>query len=169
MRTKTTFAALFAAVLALPAAAQETPPDTTTYRGAAMPVWVAVEDVEHEAGAHRVRAAVVWDDYRSTLRFATEILPGELVVTIPKSEDPASAETCSYTSALMAHGSEGYQPFERADTDCLAPPVEHLAWIEVEHLGAPLACVRALRNDGKEDAPTQRLYGCYWAQPPDEG
>lgn len=169
MRTKTTFAALALAVLALPAAAQETPPDTTTYEGAAMPVWVALEDVEHEAGAHRVRVAVVWDDHRSGLRFAGEVLPGDLVVMIPKTEGVVSVETCAYTSALMAHGSESYQPMERADADCLAPPVEYLAYIEVEHLGAPLACIRALRNDGKEDPPTQRLYGCYWAQPPDEG
>ena len=168
MRTRL-LAALFAALLPLAAAAQETPPDTTAYESVPAPVWVIVEDAEHEAGAHRVRAAIVWDDYRSTLRFATEVLAGELVVRIPKTEGVVSLETCGYANELMPHGSDYYQPLERADTGCLAPPVEHLSWIAVEHRGSPMACAVASRTDGRPDPPTLRYYGCFWAQKPDEG
>ena len=159
-------AAVLAVASAVPATAQE-PGDSVVYEGDPFPVWVLVEDAE-EAGAHRVAALVKWDDYRSILRFAVEVLPGELVVTIPKNEGLVSLETCAYTSALMAHGSEGLQPMERADSDCLAPPVEHLSWIAAEHLGSPMACARATRKDGT-DPPTRRIYVCYWAADPDEG
>lgn len=167
-------AAVLAAVLAAPVAAQETPPDTTTlpdtttYKSAPAPVWIVVEDVEGKAGAHRVRAAVVWDDYRSTLRFATEILAGDLTVRLPKGEGPDAdpSESCAFTSALMPHGSDTFQPMDRADAECLAPPVEALPFVVVEHLYAPMACERATRKDGTEDPPTRRYYGCYWAEPP---
>lgn len=164
-------AVLLAAVLAAPVAAQETPPDTTAYESAPAPVWVVVEDVEGEAGAHRVRAAVVWDDYRSTLRFSAEILAGDLMVRLPKTEDPDAdpSQGCAFTSALMLHGSATYEPMNRADADCLAPPVEYLPFIAVEHLGAPMACERATRKDGTEDPPTRRIYGCYWASNPNGG
>ena len=124
--------------------------------------------MEREAGAHRVRAAVVWEDWRLGFRFSEEVLPGELVVTIPKTEGVVSLETCDYANALMPHGSEPYQPLERADTDCLAPPVEHLSWIAVEHRGSPMACTEAELGGGIED-PTLRVYGCYFAQKPGEG
>lgn len=169
MRTWT-LAALLAAMTAAPAAAQETPPDTTAYRGAPIPVWVVVEDVEGEAGAHRVYATVEWDDYRSTLRFATEILAGDLVVLLPKGEgrDADLSESCAFASGLMAHGSERSEPMDRTDTECLAPPAEHLPFVGAEHLGAPLACKEAKPKDGTED-PRIRYYGCYWAEKPGEG
>lgn len=166
------FGVLFGLALALPAAAQE-PPDTTDgpqvgTKSAATPVWVVVEDIDGEAGAHRVFATVVWEDWRTGFRFSEEVLPGELMVTIPKSEDPASAETCDYASALMEHGSEGFQPMERADADCLAPPVENLPWIAADHRGSPMACDEAQRTDGIED-PSRRFFGCYFAEKPGEG
>ncbi|MYA17532.1 MAG: hypothetical protein F4086_11445 [Gemmatimonadetes bacterium] len=167
---RTIYGVLFTLALALPAAAQE-PGDSIPEdapRSAPVPVWVIVEDVENEAGAHLVRAAVMWEDWRHGFRFSVEVLPGDLVVSVPKHEGVISLETCDYTSALMAHGSEGYQPFERADTDCLAPPVEYMAAISVEHLGAPMACTEADRADGIED-PTLRIFGCYWAQDPTGG
>lgn len=165
---RTTYGVLFALALALPAAAQEVGDTATSMvgtRSAAVPVWVVVEDVEQEAGAHRVRAAVIWEDYRLGFRFSEEVLPGELVVTIPKTEGLVSLATCAYTSPLLAHGSEGYQPLERADSDCLAPPVQYLSWIGAEHRGSPLACQEA---EGIED-PRVRVYGCYWAQDPGGG
>ena len=67
----------------------------------------------------------------------------------------------------MAHGSEGLQTFERSDPDCLAAPVADVAWIALEHWGAPLECT--VGNDGPGDDPERRLYACYWAQNPDEG
>ncbi len=164
---KTTIAAVLAVLWAFPATAQETPPDTTTYEGAGVPVWVVVEDVEGEAGAHRVRAAVVWDDHRSGLRFASEILAGDLVVLLPKGEgeDADLSDSCTFTSALMAHGADRPEPLDRADADCLAPPAEYLPFIGAEHRGSPLACNEAKRTDGTED-PRIRYYGCYWAEPP---
>lgn len=166
---KTTLGVLFALALALPAAAQElggvdSVPGVGTMN-AAVPVWVVVEDLEHEAGAHWVRAAVIWEDDRLGFRFSEDVLPGELVVTIPKNEGVVSLETCAYASALMAHGSEGYQPMGRADSDCFALPVEYLSWIGAEYRGSPMACIEAERGDGIED-PTIRIYGCYWAQKP---
>lgn len=53
---------------------------------------------------------------------------------------------------------------DRADPDCLAPPVEHWAYIEVEHWGSPMACAVAIRKDGTEYPPTRRYCGCYWAE-----
>jgi hypothetical protein len=163
-----TFGVLFALALALPAAAQEPGDSAVSVVGttsAAVPVWVVVEDVEGEVGAHQVRAAVIWEDYRLGFRFSGEVLPGELVVAIPKDEGVVSTETCAYASALMTHGSEGYQPMERADADCLAPSVEHLSWIGAEHRGSPMACKEADRGDGIEN-PRIRIYGCYWATEP---
>lgn len=160
-------AAALAVAFAFPAAAQE-PGDSVVYEGDPFPVWVLIEDGS-EAGTHQVAALVKWDDYRySNMRFAGEVLPGDLVVSVPKSAGVVSVETCSYTSALMAHGSEGLQPMERADSDCLAAPVEDLAWIGLEHLGAPMKCAATERSDGLED-PTRRLYACYFDQAPDEG
>ena len=159
-------AAVLAAAGAFPAAAQEPPGDSVMYEGDPFPVWVLVED-GNEPGAHRVSALVKWDDYRSILRFAVEVLPGDLVVSIPKSGGVVSLETCGYASALMAHGSEGLQPFERADSDCLAAPVADVAWIGLEHWGAPLECT--VGDDGPGDDPTRRLYACYWAASPDGG
>ncbi len=170
MRT-TMFGGLLALALALPAAAQE-PGDTLVgavgTQSSRLPVWVVVEDVEGEAGAHRVRAGVKWEDWRLGFRFSEEVLPGELVVTIPKTEGVVSLETCDYANALMPHGSDPYQPMERADTYCLAPPVEYLSWIAVEHRGSPMACREAERTDGIED-PTLRIYACYFAQKPGGG
>lgn len=161
------FGTLFALALAFPAAAQE-PGDTVELaRSAEVPVWVLVEDVDDEAGAHRVRVAVVWEDWRHGFRFSEEVLPGELVVLVAKSEDPARAETCDYASALMLHESEGFQPFERADTDCLAPPAEYLPWIAAEHRGSPMVCDEASRT-GNQD-PAIRVYGCYFAEKPTPG
>ena len=159
-------AAVAAVGTAFPAAAQE-PGDSVAYEGDPFPVWVLVED-GGESGAHRVAALVKWDDYRSILRFAVEVLPGDLVVTIPRNEGAVSTETCAYASALMAHGSEGLQPMERADAECYAPPVERLAGIGAAHLGSPMTCAEADRTDGIED-PTLRVFFCYWTADPDEG
>ncbi|MDE0659884.1 MAG: hypothetical protein OXI79_09595 [Gammaproteobacteria bacterium] len=169
---RTIFGMLFTLALALPAEAQE-PPDSTDgpevgTQSARFPVWLLVEDVEHEAGAHRVYATVEWEDWRTGFRFSEEVLPGELMVLVAKSEDPASAETCDYTSALMLHGSEEWEPMERADTDCLAPPVENLPWIAVDYRGLPMACTEAKREDGIED-PSRRFFACYFAEKPGEG
>ena len=161
-------AAAVAVVLAAPSMAAAQKVGDVLYESAGVPVWVVVEDIDGEAGAHRVRATVLWDDYRSGLRFAAEVLPGELMVTIPKSEDPAGAETCGYTSALMAHGSKYAHPMERADTECYAPPVEYLPWIAAEHRGSALACAEASRTDGTED-PAVRYFGCYFAEKPNGG
>ena len=161
-------AAAVAVVLVAPSVAAAQKVGDVLYESAGVPVWVVVEDVKGEAGVHRVRATVLWDDYRSGLRFAAEVLPGDPVVTIPKTEDPAGAETCSYTSALMAHGSKYAHPMERADTDCYAPPAENLPWIAAEHRGSALACTEAERTDGAED-PAIRYYACYFAEKPGEG
>ncbi len=167
---RTMFGVLFVLALALPAAAQEsgdTAESTVGTQSALFPVWVVVEDVEGEAGAHRVRAAVIWEDYHLGFRFSEEVLPGELVVTIPKNEGLVSLETCAYASPLMAHGSEA-SPLERVDSDCLAPPVEYLSWIGAEHRGSPMACTEGERTNGPED-PAIRYYACYWAEKPGEG
>ena len=166
---KKVFGVLCAVALALPAAAQE-PGDSSMVgvQSAPVPVWVVVEEADGEAGAHHVRAVVVWEDSGLGFRFSEEVLPGELVVMLPKTDEADSQGTCDYASELMEHGSEGYQPLERGDPDCLSPPVEDMAGIEVEHRGAPMACIEADRKDGTED-PTIRFYGCYWAEYPGGG
>ena len=131
-------------------------------------MWVVVEDVDGKAGTHLVRAAVVWEDWKLGFRFSEKVLEGELVVTIPRNKGVVSLETCSYTSELMAHGSEGYKPLKLAEANCVAPPVENLPWIGVAHRGSPMACVEADRADGIKD-PKIRIYGCYWAQKPAAG
>lgn len=161
-------AAAVAAVLAAPSVAAAQKVGDVLYRSASYPVWVVVEDVEREAGAHRVRATIKWDDHRGKLRFATEVQPGDLVVTIPKTEGVVSLETCGYASALMAHGSKYAHPMKRADAQCLAPPVEHLPYIGVEHRGSPMACTEAGRTDGLKD-PAVRFFACYWAEKPGGG
>lgn len=168
---RTIFGVLFTLALALPTAAQE-PPDTTSgpavgTTSARFPVWVLVEDAE-EAGAHRVYATVVWEDWRTGFRFSEEVLPGELVVMIPKNEGLVSLETCDYTSALMPHGSEEWEPMEGADMDCLAPPTENLPWIAADYRGLPMACTEAKREDGLEDL-SRRFFACYFAEKPGQG
>ena len=155
MQLGTVFTAAAAlSLLAAPVAGQESTDTTVYFHGEGMPVWVMVEDDPENAGAHRVMVAVKWADYRSTLPFSHEVGPGDLTVF------------------QMDHGSEYMHLAERADTECLAPPVEFLPVIGIEYVGAPagaaMACTRATRDDGTED-PTIRYYGCYWSAPPDEG
>ena len=79
----TVFTAAAVALIAAPVAAQEgadTAAADTLYRTAKVPVWVMVEDVEGEAGAHRVYLEVTWSDYRSVLPFSREVGPGDLTV-----------------------------------------------------------------------------------------
>ncbi|MDE2982911.1 MAG: hypothetical protein OXU74_17100 [Gemmatimonadota bacterium] len=166
-----------AAVLALfaaPVAGQESTDTTVYFHGEGMPVWVMVEDDAENAGAHRVLVAVKWADYRSTLPFSHEVGPGDLTVFLPKTDnadDVDPNEACRFTSAQMDHGSEYMHLAERADTDCLAPPVEFMPLIGIEYVGAAgaaMACTPATRDDGTED-PAIRYYGCYWSAPPNEG
>lgn len=168
MRTWT-LAALLAAMTVAPVAAQETPTDTTTYRGEVVPVWVVVEDVEGKDGAHRVDVMVGWDDHRSTLRFATDVRPGELLVFVPKSvESEGITDSCVFASGFIAHESQDRHAMEPDDANCTGPPVAALPFVAVEHSGDPLACKEAARTDGTED-PRIRYYGCYWGQKPDGG
>lgn len=172
MQLATVFTAAAVLLFAAPVAGQEGA-DTTVYEGGDIPVWVKVEDVEGEPGAHRVYLAVTWDDYRSTLPFAVEVGPGDLTVFLPKTEDADESDVsdgCRFTSSRMEHGNPGAHPADRADADCLAPPAELLPLIGVEYTGAPapMACKPAKRDDGNED-PATRYYGCYWSVPPDEG
>ena len=169
MRLTTIFATVAILLLAAPVAGQEGA-DTTVYTGAAVPLWVMVEDVEGDAGAHRVSVAVAWDDYRSTLPFAVEVAAGDLTVFLPKTEDADESdlsEGCRFTSTRMHHGDPDTHPAIRADADCLAPPAELLPLIGVEYTGspAPMACKQAKRADGSED-PAIRYFACYWSAPP---
>ena len=177
MRELTTvFTAAAVLLLAAPVAGQEgsdttETADTTVYEGAKFPLWVMVEDVEGDAGAHRVSVAVAWDDYRSTLPFSVEVGPGDLTVFLPKTEDADESdlsEGCRFTSTRMDHGNPNTHPAIRADADCLAPPAELLPLIGVEYTGAPapMACKEAARKDGTED-PAIRYFGCYWSAPPE--
>lgn len=167
---KTTLKAIagvaLAALIASPAAAQEAGADSVLYRSEALPVWVMVEDTD-QAGVHQVSAAVLWDDYRSTLPFSFEIGEGDLVVLLASSDDPEASESCAYRSAVMAHGSDGFHPMERRDRDCLAPPAEVLAWVAVGHFGNRMECAPAGRQGG--DTPERRMFACYWAEPPGGG
>lgn len=163
---KTTFgtlagAALAALALAAPAAAQAGP-DSVAYRSEPEPVWVMVEDTE-DAGVHSVSAAVLWADYRSQLPFSFELRAGDLVVLLASGDDPEGTESCAYRSGAMAHGSEGFQPMERADVDCLAPPAEALTWVAVGYFGSRMECAPAEREGG--DTPELRVFACYWAEP----
>ena len=172
MRLTTIFTTAAVLLLPAPVAGQEGS-DTTVYEGAAVPLWVMVEDVEGDAGAHRVSVAVKWDDYRSTLPFAVEVGPGDLTVFLPKTEDADESdlsEGCRFTSTRMSHGDPNTHPAVRADADCLAPPAELLPLIGVEYTGAPapMACKQAKRADGSED-PAIRYFACYWSAPPDGG
>ena len=172
MTTKTMFAAVLAVLWALPGAAQETPPDTTTttYESAPAPVWLVVEDVEGEAGAHQVRAAVMWDDRRSALRFSTDVQPGHLLAFLPTSATADDlADVCVFSSNYMAHESQRSVAMERDDANCTAPAVADLPFVAVEHRGAPLTCVAGRRTDGAADVPTRRYYGCYWEHNPGGG
>ena len=164
--TKTTFTAVLAALCALPAAAQETPPDTTTYESAPVPVWIAVQDVEDAAGAHRVRAAIIWDEHGSKLRFGDKVLAGDLVVSLAAVDAKDATKTCTFTSPDILHGSKSYQSMRRDDDKCLALGVESLSSIGVTHLGSPMVCLVSARVDGKEDPSGLRYYGCYWAEKP---
>ena len=172
MQLTTIFTAAAVLLLAAPVAGQEGA-DTTVYEGAKAPVWLTVEDVEGDAGAHRVYVAVKWDDYRSTLPFSVEIGPGDVTVFLPKTEDADESdlsEGCRLTSPLMEHGNPGMVPANRADTDCLAPPAAYLPLVGIEYTGsaARMACLPAARDDGIED-PEVRYFACYWSAPPDEG
>ena len=158
--------AALAALIATPAAAQEPGADSVLYRSEPLPVWVMIEDTD-EAGVHQVSASVLWDDHRSNLRFSFEIGEGDLVVLLASGDDPEASESCAYRSALMAHGSDGFHPMERADADCLAPPAEALAWVAVGHFGSRMECAPAGRQGG--DTPERRVFGCYWAEPPGGG
>ena len=163
---KTTFGTLAGAALllalAFPAAAQERP-DSVAYRGESLPVWVAVEDTK-DAGVHSVSAVVKWADHRSQLPFSFELRPGDLVVLLASGDDPEGTESCAYRSGAMAHGSEGFQPMERADVDCFAPPAEALPWVAVGYFGSRMECAPAEREGG--DTPELRVFACYWAEPP---
>jgi len=168
MQLTTIFTAAAVLLVAAPVAGQEGT-DTTTYTGAAVPVWVMVEDVEGDAGAHRVSVAVKWDDYRSTLPFSREIGPGDLTVFLPRTEDADDVDpddACRFTSTRMDHGDPDTHPAIRADADCLALPAEFLPLIGVEYIGslAPMACKEAAREDGTED-PALRYFACYWSAP----
>lgn len=172
-RLTTIFTAAALAAFAAPVAAQENRDTTVSFVGANIPVWVMVEDVDGDAGAHLVYVAVAWDDYRSTLPFAREIEPGDLTVFLPRTEDADDVDPtddCRFTSTRMEHGNPGAYPAVRADSDCLAPPAASLPLIGIEYTGAPvpMICKQAERNDGTED-PAIRYYGCYWSGPPDEG
>ena len=136
------------------------------YRSETFPVWVMVEDTD-EAGVHLVSASVLWDDHRSKLPFSIELQAGDLVVLLASGDDPEGTESCAYRSALMEHGSEGYQPMERADPECLAPPAEALAWVAVGHFGNRMECAPAVRQCG--DTPERRVFACYFAEKPGEG
>ena len=160
-------AAVLAAAGVFPAAAQE-PGDSVMYEGDPFPVWVLVEDAD-EDGAHRVSALVEWDDHRSILRFATDVLPGDLLVFLPTSATAADVTvSCVFASGHMAHESQGFQAMERDDDNCTAPPVAALPFVAVEHSGAPMACTEGERSDGFGDL-SRRLYACYWDRVPDEG
>lgn len=161
----TTLAAVLAVLWVFPAAAQETPPDTTTYESAPAPVWIVVEDAG--AGAHQVGAAILWDDSRSILRFSTDVRPGHLLAFLPTSATAEDlTEVCVFSSGYMAHESQGYSPMERDDPNCTAPPVAALPFVAVEHRGSPLTCVEANRADGGAEPPTRRYFGCYWEHKP---
>lgn len=167
---KTTFKTLAGAALAVlafafPAAAQEPTPDSVAYQGQSLPVWVAVEDAPDGTGTHRVRVLVRWDDHRSTLRFATDVLPGELLVFLPRSATAEDlTEVCVFASGYMAHESQAHHPMESDDANCTGPPVAALAFVAVEHSGDPLACV-ATEPDGEAD-PSRRMYACYFDRKP---
>ena len=157
-------------VLAAPTAGQETQADTL-YRSAGMPVWVMVMDEPEKAGVHRVLVAVVWDDEQSGLRFAHDVAPGEIVVTLPTVEDPDKvdlSEGCRFTSPGMDHGTELFLLAKRTDPDCLAPRADSLSVVAVEHLGALMACEVAKRDDDTKD-PAIRYFGCHWAAKPESG
>lgn len=160
-------AAVLAVSLAYPAAGQE-PGDSLVFEGDPFPVWVLVEDAD-EAGARRVRAAVRWDDHRSTLRFSADVLPGGLLVFLPTSAKATDIRgSCVFASGHIAHESQGYHAMERDDTNCTALPVAALPFVAVEHSGDPLACTEAERTDGIED-PSVRLYACYLDKEPGGG
>lgn len=153
---------------AAPVAGQEKP-DTTTYEGARFPAWVAVEDVENDAGVHKVYVEVAWDDARSTLPFSQAVGAGELVVLIPTTDDADESDLsngCRFMSRRMEHG-DGRHATDRADADCTGPVAANLPLIGIEYANseASMACTPATRTDGTEDAAI-RYFGCYWSAPP---
>ena len=131
MRLTTIFTAAAVLLLAAPVAGQDGA-DTTVYTSADVPVWLMVEDVKDDAGAHRVYVAVKWDDHRSKLPFSQQIEAGDLKVFLPKTEDADADDLpygCRFTSSRMEHGNPGAFPADRADKDCLAPPAASLPLI----------------------------------------
>lgn len=158
-------AAVLAVAFAVPVTAQE-PGDSVMYEGDPFPVWVLVEDAD-EAGAHRVEVMVRWDDYRSILRFATDVWPGELLVFLPTSEDSEDiTDSCVFASGFMAHESQDRHAMEPEDANCTGPPVAALPFVAVEHSGDPLACSLAERTDGGAEDPARRLFACYFDREP---
>ena len=172
MRLTTIFTAAAVLLLAAPVAGQDGA-DTTVYTSADVPVWLMVEDVKDDAGAHRVYVAVKWDDHRSKLPFSQQIEAGDLKVFLPKTEDADADDLpygCRFTSSRMEHGNPGAFPADRADKDCLAPPAASLPLIGIEYTGSPvpMACEPAEPKDGTED-PKVRYFACYWPDPPEGG
>ena len=159
-------AVLFAAVLALPATAQETP-DTATgrvlYRTAGFPVWVAVADV---GGAVRAAVHVRWTDSASSLPFSSGLEAGGVEVLVPS----AGGGTCVHTGAALAYGSGGFE-LASPPEGCASPPVRLLGGVSVEHGGTgPMACVEAKRSSNRRPRARRpvrlRVFGCYWAEKP---
>ena len=159
---KTMCAILLAALPILPAAAQEPPADTATYRGAPVPVWIKV-GATAKAGAPDVSVAVVWDDNRSKLRFASDMNEGDLEVLLP-----GAGGSCRFTNDALEFGAKGYYATKVASEECVSFSVTDISGVEAVHLGSPLACIETEREGGKV-ASGVRYFGCYWAAMPTKG
>lgn len=161
-KTTTTFTAVLALVLAVPAYAQEKP-DTTTYRSAPVPVWVTVKQVSKTQVL--VGVAVMWDHSKSSLRFSTDVRSGELVVVLPTAK---RGDGCTYTASL-SYGTDGYEKIDPDDDDCVLPPVSDMSEVGVTHQGSAMKCVEAHPETGKPETPGHRIWGCYWVVQPSGG